>query len=75
MLENLLSDRDLSRLTGRSRSTLQKDRLAGTSIPFIRIGRLVRYRLSDVEAWLNARPTFRSTSDVAATASKGRSPR
>jgi predicted DNA-binding transcriptional regulator AlpA len=64
MPEKLLSDRDLSRLTGRSRSALQKDRLAGTSIPFIRIGRLVRYRLSDVEAWLNARPSFLSTSDA-----------
>jgi predicted DNA-binding transcriptional regulator AlpA len=64
MIETLLSDRELSRLTGRSRSSLQKDRLTGSGIPFIRIGRLVRYRISDVQAWLAARPTLRSTSDL-----------
>ena len=38
----LLSDRDLERITGRSRSSWQKDRLTGGGIPFIRVGRLVR---------------------------------
>ena len=64
MSEKLLSDRDLSGLTGRSRSSLQKDRLKGDSIPFVRIGRLVRYRLSDVEAWLASLPSHRSTSEA-----------
>jgi hypothetical protein len=48
----LLSDHDVARITGRARSTLQKDRLAGTGIPFVRLGRLVRYRLSDVNAYV-----------------------
>jgi predicted DNA-binding transcriptional regulator AlpA len=65
MVEKLLSDRDLSQLTGRSRSSLQKDRLTGNTMPFLRIGRLVRYRLSDVEAWLAKRPSLHSTSDTA----------
>jgi predicted DNA-binding transcriptional regulator AlpA len=64
MSEKLLSDRDLSGLTGRSRSSLQKDRLKGDSIPFVRIGRLVRYRLSDVETWLASLPSRRSTSEA-----------
>jgi hypothetical protein len=65
MVENLLSDRELSRVTRRSRSSLQKDRLKGGGVPFIRIGRLVRYRAADVEAWLAKLPIRRSTSESA----------
>ena len=43
-------DFDVARLIGRARKTLQKDRLTGDGIPFIRVGRLVRYRRSDVQA-------------------------
>ena len=60
----LLSDHEVERLTGRSRSTLQKDRWRGGGIPFIRLGRLVRYRPADVAAWLAALPTLTSTSDA-----------
>jgi predicted DNA-binding transcriptional regulator AlpA len=70
-MENLLSDRDLSRVTGRSRSALQKDRLKGDGVPFVKLGRLVRYRLSDVQSWLATRPTFRSTSDIASNTAAG----
>jgi predicted DNA-binding transcriptional regulator AlpA len=61
----LMSDFDLERLTGRARSTWQKARLTGDGPPFIRLGRLVRYRASDVEAWLAAHPSIRSTSEAA----------
>jgi predicted DNA-binding transcriptional regulator AlpA len=64
MLDPLLSDRDVARITGRARSTLQKDRVAGSGIPYIRIGRLVRYRPSDVSAYLDALATRRSTSEA-----------
>lgn len=62
----LLTDTDVARLTGRARKTLQKDRLRGgdKSIPFIRLGRLVRHRLSDVQRFIAQRPALRSTSDV-----------
>jgi predicted DNA-binding transcriptional regulator AlpA len=63
MLDPLLSDRDVGRITGRARSTLQKDRVAGNGIPFVRLGRLVRYRQSDVTAYLDALPRRRSTSE------------
>lgn len=66
MLDRLLSDRDVERITGRARSTLQKDRVAGGGIPFVRIGRLVRYRQSDVQSYLNALPAHCSTSEVTA---------
>lgn len=63
MLDPLLSDRDVEKITGRARSTLQKDRVTGTGIPFVRIGRLVRYRQSDVSAFLDSLPRRRSTSE------------
>jgi hypothetical protein len=48
---------------------LQKDRCKGgpQSIPFIKIGRLVRYRLSDLLAHINAQPSYRSTSEYGAS--------
>jgi hypothetical protein len=64
MLDHLLSDWDVEKIAKRARSTLQKDRVAGTGIPFIRIGRLVRYRPSDVAAYLDALPIRRSTSET-----------
>jgi predicted DNA-binding transcriptional regulator AlpA len=36
-------------------STLQQARYRGEGPPFVRIGKLVRYRRRDVEAWLVAR--------------------
>jgi predicted DNA-binding transcriptional regulator AlpA len=64
MLDPLLSDQDVERITGRARSTLQKDRVSGSGIPFIRVGRLVRYRQSDVKAYLDALPACRSTAEA-----------
>ncbi len=68
MSDRLLSDREVSQITGRARSTLQKDRVVGGSIPYVYVGRLVRYRLSDVEAYIAALPTCRSTSEPSAAA-------
>lgn len=61
-LENLLSENEISKLFGRSIPTLQKDRLRGNGPPFIKIGRLVRYSPSAVQAWLDDQ-VRRSTSD------------
>ena len=61
-LDTLLSDYDLARLTGRARSCWQKDRLKGTGPRFVKLGRLIRYRRSDVDTWLEAQVRS-STSD------------
>jgi predicted DNA-binding transcriptional regulator AlpA len=61
--DRLLDDYAVAKITGRARSTLQKDRVAGTGIPWVRLGRLVRYRQSDVTAYLAALPSRRSTSE------------
>lgn len=66
MCDRLLTDRQVSEITGRARSTLQKDRLGGGGIPYVYVGRLVRYRLSDVQAYIAALPTCRSTSEPSA---------
>lgn len=65
-IDTLLDDFDLERLTGCKRSTWQKKRLLGgnETPPFIRIGRLVRYRQSEFEAWLAAIPSRQSTSET-----------
>ncbi len=46
-----------------SERKVERDRLDGTGIPFVRIGRLVRYRLVDVLEYLERRRQT-STSDT-----------
>ncbi len=60
--DRLLDDHEVARITGRARSTLQKDRVIGTGLPFVRIGRLVRYRQSDLAAFLAELPSLHSPS-------------
>lgn len=71
IIDPLLSDREVSTLVGRARPTLQKDRLRGDDIPFVKIGRLVRYRRSDVERWFADRRAFTSTSEYGAIGPAG----
>lgn len=58
-MQKLFTDIDLEAFTGRSRSSWQKDRFNGNrdGIPFIRCGRLIRYRQEDVLAWLERHTT------------------
>ncbi|UYM14052.1 helix-turn-helix transcriptional regulator [Endozoicomonas euniceicola] len=46
------SDLDVSRLTGKFRGV--------TPPPFIRLGRSVRYRIKDLDQWLESQPAFTS---------------
>jgi predicted DNA-binding transcriptional regulator AlpA len=63
-LEPLLSVAQVAELTGRSISTLEKDRLTGFGPRYVKLGRLVRYSPSDVLAWLAER-VRQSTSEGA----------
>jgi hypothetical protein len=56
-----LTETQLADRQQRSVKTLQNLRVKGGSIPFVKIGRHVRYRLSDVIAW-EAAHTLASTS-------------
>jgi predicted DNA-binding transcriptional regulator AlpA len=49
-----LREGDASRYLGMSRAWLRQSRMRGRGPAFIRIGRSVRYRLADLEAWLDA---------------------
>ena len=58
----LLTEKEVAERQGRAVKTLQNQRVHGAGIPFLKLGRTVRYRLADIEAW-EAACTRRSTSD------------
>ncbi len=45
-----------------STATLERDRWAGSGIPFLKFGRSVKYRKSEVLTWLNTHVSRLSTS-------------
>jgi len=55
-LETLLDEKDLSRLLRVSIGTLRFWRAVDRGPRFRKVGQLVRYAPSDVQAWLNSRP-------------------
>jgi hypothetical protein len=63
-METLWNEQEASDFLKRAVSSLQKDRLRGDGCPYIKIGRLVRYRPEDVRAYLSSR-LVRSTSEAA----------
>lgn len=67
---DLLTEIELSLLTGRAVSSIQKDRLRGTGFPFLRIGKLVRYRKETVLRFL-AESERSSVSDMSRLGKEG----
>ena len=51
----LLRETDVSKITGRSVGTLRKDRCQGEGIPYLKIGKSVRYSVDDVNKYLESR--------------------
>ena len=51
--EPLLTEAETSIVTARAVQTLRNDRHNRRGIPYIRIGRSIRYSLSDIEAYIN----------------------
>ena len=60
--DKLLSEKEVARIISMSASFLQHDRQRGGGIPFLKIGTSVRYRKSDIDAYL-ARKARLHTSD------------
>lgn len=52
---NLLTEQEVAEYLGVSRAKMRADRRAGGAPPHIKVGQLVRYRRSDVDAWLDGR--------------------
>jgi hypothetical protein len=53
-LEPLLDEYEYARITGRSVASARRDRLLGKGCPYVKLSALVRYRPSDVRAFLAA---------------------
>ncbi|MFA5985073.1 MAG: hypothetical protein WC782_13740 [Methylococcaceae bacterium] len=58
----LFSEPAIAIVCGFTVAKLQRDRWKGKGIPFIRLGRCVKYRKSDVLNWLNQFEPQQSTS-------------
>lgn len=57
----LFSQKTVAAIRDCSFATLERDRWVGIGIPFIKMGRLVRYRKSDIRAWLEKQVIRQST--------------
>ena len=66
--DKLLTQKEVKEITGLADSTLEQWRLKGKGPKFIRLGRLVRYRLSDVNAYISGLQSFASTTEADAAA-------
>jgi len=55
-MENIkyLNEVQVSEITGRALQSLRNDRHKGRGFPYVKIGRSVRYSLSDVVAFMDA---------------------
>lgn len=54
MIERLLSTAEAAELLGVNRSWLDRARIAGSGPTYIRIGRIVKYRPSDLRKFMDA---------------------
>lgn len=61
--DTLLTTEQLATLRNVPRNRIEKERLRGDGPPFVKDGRLVRYRLGDYRAWLSSKQRFQSTSE------------
>jgi predicted DNA-binding transcriptional regulator AlpA len=53
--DRYVSENQVSEITGFSLSKLRQDRIKSIGIPFVRVGRSVRYRLQDVIDFMESR--------------------
>ena len=52
-MDQFLTEIEVAQLIGRSRSALQKDRFKRIGIPFIKMGRSIRYRAQDIKNFMH----------------------
>ena len=51
-IEPLLNEREFAEITGRSVASARRDRFFGKGCPYVKLGFLVKYRPSDVRAYI-----------------------
>lgn len=59
----LFNQQTIAAVLSCSTQLLERNRWAGTSVPYLKIGRKVLYRKSDVLGFLQQQKIYRSTSD------------
>lgn len=52
--DKLLTQKEVVEWTGMSPAWFEMSRFKGTGIPYVRLGRAVRYRTSDVQRWIES---------------------
>ena len=62
----ILSTKEAAAYVRLGANTLEKLRLTGTGPAFLKLGRAVRYRSEDLDAWLDARVVQSTSGQVAA---------
>ena len=53
-IQKYINEHQVAEITGRALSTLRNERSRGLGIPYIKIGRSVRYDLTDVISFMDA---------------------
>jgi len=57
VLETLLNEHDVARITGLSVASVRRWRLLRQGPKYIKIGAAVRYKPEDISVWLESRPS------------------
>lgn len=70
MDDELIDEREVARAQRRSVAAVRNDRLRHKGVPFVKIGRSVRYRRSDLQKYIASLPAQFSTADEGHDASK-----
>ena len=70
---DVLTELEAASRLGVSISGLRKWRNGGTGPKFVRLGRLIRYRVRDLEIWLNDRTVSSDDKDKSAASVEGAS--
>ena len=63
MEKEYLTEREVTKLTGRALSTLRNDRQLGKGFPFIKWGRFIRYPKTDVIQFMESRKVIPKNGD------------
>jgi hypothetical protein len=50
-----LTEKQVAEITGRALQTLRNERFLGRGIPYVKVGRSIRYSLEDVVGFMEAR--------------------
>jgi hypothetical protein len=60
-MKTLICEREAAQLLGVSVALLRKQRYLGTGCPYVKLNRIVRYRLEDIEAYVSDHVTGLTT--------------